>query len=59
MQKSAELAEPPGYHGVRDWGDHLSPVLQQSVITALQREAARTTHLGARRSSIYPCPAGG
>lgn len=31
---------PPGYSNIRDWGDHFSPVLQQSVETALRQEAA-------------------
>lgn len=37
--ESANIAEPPGYHQIRDWGDHFSPVLQQSVVVALQKES--------------------
>ncbi len=40
------MANPPGYSNIRDWGDHYSPVLQRSVETALQAEAAPGNPLG-------------
>jgi hypothetical protein len=36
---SVGKADVPGYSGIRDWGDHFSPVLQRSVETALRTEA--------------------
>lgn len=42
----AGRANPAGYQGIRDWGDHFSPVLQHSVETALQTESQPGNELG-------------
>lgn len=39
-------ATPPGYRDIRDWGDHFSPVLQRSVMSALKKESAPDNPLG-------------
>lgn len=44
--EQAGMANPPGYSNIRDWGDHYSPVLQRSVETALQAEAAPDNPFG-------------
>jgi predicted patatin/cPLA2 family phospholipase len=42
----AGRANPAGYQGIRDWGDHFSPILQQSVETALKTESQPGNELG-------------
>lgn len=39
-------ASVPGYQDIRDWGDHFSPVLQRSVMTALKTESATNNPFG-------------
>jgi len=40
------MASPSGYHDIRDWGDHFSPILQRSVESALKQESAPGNPLG-------------
>lgn len=42
---SVGKADVPGYSGIRDWGDHYSPVLQRSVETALRTETTQANGL--------------
>lgn len=42
---SVGKADVPGYSGIRDWGDHYSPVLQRSVETALRTAVTQANGL--------------
>jgi predicted patatin/cPLA2 family phospholipase len=49
----------PGYTGIRDWGDHFSPVLQRSVEDALRAEADPSSGLSTKPIQYLSLSGGG
>lgn len=54
-----DQATPSGFSNVRDWGDRFSPILHQSVETALQLEAQPDNPYGGTRIQYLSLSGGG